>query len=183
MAIQSYHRGLRKMIVAPWVAANSYGVSYPILGARNGSITINVETDEARGDDVVLDQYSKPISANVSLEMASVDLKLLSIVLGGTLTEAIPYDDMSFGEADEIPYVAIAVRVAGSGGTGDLHIFIPKAKLSSGLTFQAQTDTYMFPTMDFVGVHEGTVNGIFRQRNFTSSTNLAIPLRTTVGAL
>lgn len=171
------------MMVAPWTAENSYGTAHTILGARNGSITINVETDEARGDDVVLDQYSKPISAGVSLEMATVDLALLDIVMGGTLVNNASYYDFKFGEADEIPYVAIAVRVAGSGGTGDLHIFIPKAKLASGLTFQAQLDTYMFPTMDFVGVHEGTLNGIFRHRNYTAPTALAIPLRTATGGL
>lgn len=107
--------------------------------------------------------------------------------MGGTFVTTAAYNDFTFGDADEIPYVAIAVRVAGSGGsagtTGDLHIFIPKAKLSSGLTFQAQLDTYMFPSMDFVGVHEGSINNIFRKRNFTAPTALEIPLRTLTGGL
>jgi hypothetical protein len=147
------------------------------------AVEIVVETDELRGDDVVLDRYTKIISATVNLEMATVDLAAYDMLTGATLTSTADYEDLMIGEADEVPYVALAGRIVGSGGVGDLHIFIAKAKLAGNVALQAQQDTFILPAAQFQGVHEGTVNGIYRLRNFASATLLDIPLRTTVGGL
>jgi len=77
--------------------------------------------------------------------------------------------------------VAIAGRIVGSGGGSDLHLFIPKAKLSGNLQYQAQLNNYLIPAAEFQGVHEGTQNGMMRVRKFTALTGLDIPLRTSTG--
>lgn len=181
MALQTIHRGIRKMVFASWNGVDSYGTAHEILGARNMSIDLVVESDELRGDDVVLDQFSKVVAATVNVEMATVDLEWLDMVMGGTLTSNGDYEDLAFDENDDPPYVGIAGRIAGSGGSNDLHILIKKARLSSNLTLQAQVDTYMIPTATFQGVSDG--NGIYHLRNFTAPTALEIPLRTTTGGL
>lgn len=179
MAIQSVHRGIRKIVVAPWQATDTYGTSHSVRGARNMSIDLEVETDELRGDDVVLDQYSKIIAATVNFEIATIDLELLDILMGGTLVSNGDYEDFEFDIEDETPYVGIAGRIVGSGGDADLHILIKKAKLSSNLSLSAQVDTYMLPTATFRGVDD---NGkLYSLRNFTAPTALEIPLRTTTG--
>lgn len=183
MALQTYHRGLRDLKIATWVAENSYGTAYDVLGARNMSITWVSESDELRGDDVVLDRYTKLVSVTVQIEQASVDLAVVDMLLGGTLVSNGDYEDFRIGEADEVPFVALAGRVVGSGGLADLHIFVPKAKLSGNLELSAQLDTYMLPQAEFQGVHEGEVNGMLRLRKFTTATALEIPLRTTTGGL
>lgn len=177
--LQTIHRGIRKMIFASWAAADSYGTAHEMLGARNMSVDLVVETDEQRGDDVVLDRYSKIVAATANIEVATVDLEWLDMVLGGTLIQTADYYDLSFDENDDPPYVGIAGRIAGSGGDGDLHIFIKKARLSSNLTLQAQLDTYMTPSATFQGVSDGSQ--IYQLRNFTAPTALEIPLRTTTG--
>lgn len=181
--LQTFHRGLRDMKIASWTAENSYGTAYDILGAREMSVEFVMETDELRGDDLVLDRYSKLVSATFRLANAAVDLNLLDILLGGTLVSNADYDDFFVGENDEVPYVAIAGRVVGSGGNGDLHILAPKCKLAGNLQYAAQVDTYLIPQAQFQAVHEGTVNGIIRLRNFTAPTALEIPLRTSTGGL
>jgi hypothetical protein len=93
-----------------------------------------VESDELRGDDVVLDRYTKLVSANVTIQNAAVDLMILNQWLGGTLSSNANYYDMYVGDTGEVPYIAIAGRVVGSGGKGDLHFFIPKACRSSPST-------------------------------------------------
>ncbi len=181
MALQTYHRGIRDMRIAAWTAENSYGTAYDILGARNMSVTWVVESDELRGDDVVLDRYTKLVSVTVNIEQASVDLEAVDMLLGGTLVSNASYEDLIIAEDDEVPYVAIAGRVVGSGGLADLHIFVPKAKLSGNLELAAQLDTYMIPGAEFQGVNEGATNGMLRLRKFTAATALEIPLRTTTG--
>lgn len=183
MGTKSFHRGLRDIKIAAWAAENSYGTAYDVLGARNMSVEWVVETDELRGDDVVLDRYTKPVSVTVRIEQAAVDLEVVDMLMGGTLVSGALYEDFFVGEDDEVPYVAVAGRVVGSGGTSDLHIFVPKCKLAGNLQLQAQLDTYMLPNAEFQGVNEGTINGMFRLRKFTAATALEIPLRTTTGSL
>lgn len=179
MPQQTIHRGVRKMVFATWNGVDSYGTDHEILGARNASIDLVVETDELRGDDVVLDRHSNIVAISVNLEMATVDLTWIDMVLGGTLVNNADYYNLDFDENNDPPYVGIAVRVAGSGGTGDLHIFVKKARISSNLTLQAQLDTYMTPSATFQGVSDGT--SMYQLRNFTAPTALEIPLRTTTG--
>lgn len=179
MAFQTIHRGARKMVFAPWTGVDTYGTDHQILGARNATIDLVVETDELRGDDVVLDRHSNIVAVSVNLEIATVDLDWIDMVLGGTLVFNASYYNLDFDENSDPPYVGIAVRVAGSGGTGDLHIFVKKARISSNLTLQAQLDTYMTPSATFQGVSDGT--SMYQLRNFTAPTALEIPLRTATG--
>jgi hypothetical protein len=181
MAIQSYNRGIRDLRIATWNAADSYGTAYDILGVRSASLEWVVETDELRGDDIVLDRYTKLVAVNVTMEQASVDLQVVDMLLGGTLVNNADYYDLMITEADEVPYVALAGRVVSSGGTSDLHFFVPKAKLSGNLALAAALDTYMLPGATFQGVNEGAANGMLRLRHFTALTALEIPLRTTTG--
>lgn len=181
--IQSYNRGVRDLKLATWNGANSFGAAYDVLGIRQANLSWTVESDELRGDDTVLDRYTKVVAANLTIQQASIDMIVLKMILGGTLTSAVDYYDIKIGESDEVPYVAIAGRIVGSGGAGDLQFLLPKAKISGNLNFNAQVDTYLIPQVDFQGVNEGAENGMLRMRHFVSATNLSIPLRVAVGGL
>lgn len=181
--LQTFHRGLRDLKIAAWVSANSYGTAYDVLGARQMTVDWTVETEELKGDDVVLDRFTRVVSVMLNLAHASVDLTVLDMLMGGTLVSNASYEDFMVGENDEVPYVAIAGRVVGSGGSSDLHLFIPKAKLAGNLQYQAQLESYLIPSAQFQGVHEGSVNGMLRLRKFTALTALEIPLRTSTGGL
>lgn len=181
MALKTVHRGIRDLKIAAWLAEDSYGTAYDVYGARNMSVTWVLETDELRGDDEVIDRYSKIVSVTVNIEQAAVDLEVIDYLLGGTLVSNADYEDFMVSESDEVPYVAIAGRVVGSGGTSDLHMFVPKAKMSGNLELAAQLDTYMLPSAEFQGVSEGAINGMFRMRRFRAVTALEIPIRTSTG--
>ena len=181
MGIKSIHRGLRDMKIASWVSENSYGPAYDIWGARDMSLTLEVESDQQEGDDVVLDRYTKIVSVTFSFEQAATDLELIDILSGGTLVSGAAYEDLVIGEDDNVPFVAMAGRVVASDAANDLHVFVPKAKISGGLQLQAQYGQYMVPSAEFQGVNEGTINGMVRFRKFTAITALEIPLRTTTG--
>lgn len=166
-------------MIADWQSAGTHGTPHSVRGARNMSIDLEVETDELRGDDVVLDQHSKIVAATVNFEIATLDLELFDLILGGTLIQSADYYNFDFDPDEETPYVGIAGRIVGSGGEADLHIFLPKAKLSSNLSLAAQVDTYMLPTATFRAVDDD--GALYRLRNFTAPTALDIPLRTATG--
>jgi hypothetical protein len=181
MAIKTYHRGIRGMVIAPWVDEDDFGAFYQVKGARNMSLEWVVETDQLIGDDVVLDRYTKIVSVTVRMEQAAVDLAIVDYILGGTLVSNAAYEDFMISESEEVPYLAIAGRVVGSGGGSDLHILVPKAKLSGNLALSATQGAYMLPTAEFQGVNEGDINGMARLRKFFGPTAVEIPLRTTIG--
>lgn len=183
MATKTYHRGLRDLKIAAWTAENSWGTAYDLLGARELTVEWEVQTDQLEGDDVVLDRYTKVTSVTLRLSNAAVDLEALDMLLGGTLVSNASYEDFKMAETDEVPYVGIAGRVVGSSSQSDLHILIPKAKLSGNLPYGAQLNQYLIPAATFQGVHEGSTNGMMRLRKYTALTALEIPLRTSTGGL
>jgi hypothetical protein len=181
MASKTFHRGVRDLVFAAWSAENTWGTDYPALGAREATVEFVVESDELRGDDVVLDRFTKIVAVTLRVSMASVDLDVLDLLLGGTLVSNSSYEDFKFTEDDDTPYVGIAARVMGSDAAHDLHMLIPKAKVSGNLNFSAQVDTYLIPGAEFQGVNEGSTNGMIRLRKFTAATAVEIPLRTSTG--
>ena len=170
------------MSIASWTSAGTYGTAYRILGARSMSLSIVLEAEELRGDDVVLDSFAKVVSATYSLAYASVDLSALDILMGGTLVSNASYEDFLIGQ-DDMPYFAVAGRVVSSGGASDLHVLSGKCKASGNIAYQAQLDTYIIPSLEIRAVYDNAATGILRFRNFTAPTALEIPLRTTTGGL
>lgn len=182
MATKTFHRGLRQMKLAAWNGENTYGTPYTLLGARSMSMELVVESDEARGDDAVLDRFTRILAVTFRLEKATVDLAAMNLLTGGSLVSNGSYEDLLLSESTDVPYVAVAGRIRSS-GAHDLHIFVPKAKIMGNLQFAAQQDAYMFPQVELQGVNEGAANGMGRLRKFVSATGLEIPLRTATGGL
>src|SRR5215204_3017328 len=174
----TYHRGIRGLSMATWTAENSYGPLYPITGARGANLQWVVESDELRGDDVVLDRYTTMVSATLSIQEASIDLNVLDMWLGGTLVSNANYYDLKVSDTDNVPYIAIVGHIVGSGGLGDLHFLLPKAKLAGNLQLNAAVDSYRVPSADFQGVQAGPINGMVRLRHYNVYHALALPLAT-----
>lgn len=178
--IQSYNRGIKDIKISAWTAENSYGAAYDILAGRGANLQWVVQTDELRGDDVVVDRFTSLVSTTITINEASIDLTVFNMLLGGILTSSAAYYDFYVASAVDAPYVAIAGRISGSGGK-DVHFLVPKCKISGNLQLNAQVDTYMIPQFDMQGVNEGTINGMLRIRQFLVPTALTIPLATVGG--
>ncbi len=182
MGSQTYHYGLRDVKIAAWLAENSYGPAYDVKGARGLSLTVVVSSDTLRGDDTNLATFSNVDGLTVSFEAASVDLEAQSLFLGGLLTSNAEYEDLVVGGDDHvIPYVAVAGSIRAADGQ-DLHVFIPKSKVTSNWTLGAQLDNWMLPATELTAVYEGAANRLYRARLFPEGTPLTIPLATTAGA-
>lgn len=176
--METFSYGLRDIKIATWIAANSYGTAVDVGAAREFTLTINLQTDQLEGDDVIVDRFAKVISVSLNMAYGSVNQQVLSILTGGTLVSNATYEDLMFDQADNIPYFAIAGRVVGSHGAGDLHAFIPKCAPAGPISYKAGINSYLIPSLDLQGVYEGTANGFCRLRKFAAATALAIPLAT-----
>ena len=184
MALKTFHRGVRDAKIASWTSENSWGTAYDVYGIRNATLSWTIDTDQAGGDDAILDRYSEIVAAQLDFEQAAVDLEVLEMLSGGTLVSNAAYEDLVIGlESQSIPYVGFAVRVVASDAGKDVQFLVPKAKISGNLQFRAQYQQYLFPGAQFEGVREGATNGILRMRKFTAATALEIPLRTSTGGL
>jgi len=181
MATKTFHRGVADLKFAAWNSENSYGTAYDVLGVREFTLELELESDQLEGDDVVLDRFSKIISASFGFEQAAVDLEVLDMITGGTLVSNASYEDIMVDEAS-MPYIAVAVKVDASDAGKDLHIFLPKCKMSENLSLQASYGEYLLPSASFQAVKEGSTNGIMRARKFSATTALEIPLRTSTGS-
>ncbi len=172
--IVSYHFGVRDAKMAAWTAAETYGAAFDVGGIREFTLNLTLQTGQAEGDDVVLDRFSKIISLNARLSYVSVDQVILSLLTGATLSSGASYERVLFGQADNVPYFAIAARIMGS-NTADMHIFIPKCKISGNLQYQAQYGNYLIPQVDIEGVWEGATNGFGYIDKYAAATELVLP--------
>jgi hypothetical protein len=173
-------RGIKDIKIAAWTAENSYGTPYDIYAGRGANLQWVVTTDTLRGDDVDVDVFTNLASATLTIQNGSIDLTVFNMLLGGVLTQNAAYYDFYIQSAVDVPYVALAGRVSGSGGK-DIHFLLPKCKLASNLQLNAQVDNYLIPQWDVHGVNEGPLNGMLRLRQFLVPTALNIPLATVGG--
>lgn len=179
--IQSYNRGIKDLKIATWgPAENTFGTPYDVLAGRGANLQWVVETDELRGDDVVVDRFTSLVAASATINEASIDLTVFNMLMGGVLTLGATYYDFYISSAVDTPYIALAGRISGSGGK-DVHFLLPKCKLAGNLQLNAQVDTYTIPQFDVQGVNEGTINGMLRLRQYLVPTALTIPLAATGG--
>lgn len=181
MALQTFHRGVADLKFATWTSEGVYGTAYDVLGVRNFTLTLELESGQLEGDDAILDRFSKIVGANFGFEQAAVDLDVIEMITGNTLVSNAAYEDLLLDETS-LPFVAVAAKIEASSGGKDLHIFLPKCKMSGNFELQAQYGQYMLPKADFQAVREGDTNGVGRARKFTAATALEIPLRTTTGS-
>src|SRR4029077_2432391 len=128
-------------------AENTWGTAYDVVAARGANLQWVVETDELRGDDVVVDRFTSLVSATITINEASIDMTTFNMILGGILTSTAAYYDFYVSSAVATPYIGIAGRISGSGGR-DVHFLMPKATLSGNLQLNAQVDNYVIPQMD-----------------------------------
>lgn len=176
MARQVVLRGIREMIGAPWTSTGNYGTSFDISGVREGSLELELETDQLEGDDEVIDRYSRVIAVNVSFQQGRVDLEAASELTGGTFDTGADYDQFLLDGENDPPYIGLAFKVRASDGK-EVHYFLPKTKLSGNLSLTAAYGSYTIPQAEFQAIKDGA-QGMLRVRNFDGPATLSIPLAT-----
>lgn len=141
------------------VAAFGTTTAYDVYGIQEASLTITQATAELPGDDVILAQISRPTGGTISLTNAAISDEALEIITGQTFTASgsspTEVNTLVLEAADQFPYILIGVQ-GYDDSTGDMHIYVWKAKLAESLTLTLSNGNWLTPEMTFNFVQDST---------------------------
>lgn len=114
-------------------AAPTYATAIDVPGIKSVSVSGDVTSVELRGDNKALDGDSFLSSVSVSFEYAKLDLDILAVLLGGTVTDAgvTPNQTATLTVQGDTTFSYFSFEaVSVSGDVGDVRLFLPKCKLN-----------------------------------------------------
>ncbi len=136
----------------------TYGTAVDVPGIRSLKITPNFIEKELRGDEAVLDTYTKLDSIEWSFENAILSLDALAILLGGTVTAAgvTPNQTQTYTlTKDDVPAYFKLEAKADYTSAGDVHVVLYKCKANK-VDYELKGEDYAVVSAS--GKAIGTVN-------------------------
>jgi len=132
----------------------TYGTPVDVPGIRRLRVSPNFIEKELRGDEAVLDTYSKLDSIEWSFENAKISLDALAIMIGGEVTEDTGRQTYTL-KSDDVPAYFKLVGKSDYTDAGDVHVVLYKCKATS-VEYELQGEEYAMVTAS--GKAIGTVN-------------------------
>lgn len=147
-------------------------------GIRSCQITLGNEAAELRGDNKLLSVVDQGNTLEWQFEAGGMDLETLEIILGGTATDtgSTPAEirTLKVNGDDARPYFGFVGVAPSDDGSGDLHIFVPKAKAAGNFELTAQDQEFATPTISGRAVNHDT-HGLIQLIQHETATAAAIP--------
>lgn len=132
----------------------TYDTPVDVPGIRRLRVSPSFVEKELRGDEAVLDTYSKLESIEWSFENAKISLDALAILLGGEVTGDTGKQTYTL-KSDDVPAYFKLVGKADYTDAGDIHVVLYKCKATS-VEYELQGEEYAVVTAS--GKAIGTVN-------------------------
>ena len=134
-------------LTADTVSALTYGAKVDITGIEEITITMESESSEIKGDDVVIDSRGKIQKATVKVRAARFDLDVWGKVFGSSTVDAGTTPNqtatLTISGSDTPPKFKIAGRCRQvDAGIADVHFTIFKCSYTGGGEVSLQTDEY-----------------------------------------
>ncbi len=147
-------------------------------GIQSCQITLGNDAVELRGDNKVLSTVDTGNTLEFQFEAGGMNLETLAIVLGGTSTDGGTTPDetrtLKIAGDDPRPYFGFVGVAPSDDGSGDLHIFVPKAKATGSFEITAQDQEFMVPTISGTAVTHDT-HGLIQLIQHETATAAEIP--------
>jgi hypothetical protein len=145
-------------------SAFTYGSEVDVPGARQISLTFEIESKELRGDEKLMDLVSKAKSITAKVENAKLSLDVLTTTLGGSVSSDSNTATFSFGSNAIIPYFQLHAQIKQTDNSGgDLHFVCYKTKITS-FPINGTQDDYAICTFE--------VKGTFTNYEFSGESKL-----------
>lgn len=144
--------GLNDCKVAVRNSAGSYATAVDVPSVQMMGVTLRVQSAEGEGDDKITVSASRVIGGRCRMRFLSIDFDVLEVIFGITATES--GDTPSRGSmvkilaGEKLPYFGIVGKAFAEEGSGDLHVFVPKARIMSDVTI-AELQYGQFATSEF----------------------------------
>lgn len=143
--------GVRDGLLGTWDGDGTYSDQVDIFGIRVFSAALETTSQDLDGDDTTLATAVTIKKGTITLAFASIQFNLFEILTGvpqvdsGTLTRQRV-------TSKQPPYVGIVGKAMSVEGGGDLHLFVPKAKMTGGFEVRLELDTFSIPSITLSAV-------------------------------
>ena len=161
------------------------GTVVQLPAAQNLTVTPKVVTGELRGSGSIVAVNSYIEGADVKFGAGGIPIAAFALMFGFALPDptgtapnqirTVPFPSSQF-----LPYFEVIGRTNEAGG-GDVHIYIPQCKVTSGFDITVQDGAnFAAPEMSAMAVPVAAGDPPFTIYQYESSTPLAFPTVTTV---
>jgi len=132
----------------------TYGTPVDVPGIRRLRVSPSFLEKELKGDEAMLDTYSKLESIEWSFENAKISLDALAVMIGGEVTQGANNQTYTL-KSDDVPSYFKLVGKSDYTDAGDVHVVLYKCKATS-VEYELQGEEYAVVTAS--GKAIGTVN-------------------------
>lgn len=170
----AYKFGISDARIATWNNDQNWGSAVDLVGVQMMAVKLDTVSGILNGDDEIKDVHAQTISATLRVRFAFNSLDVFAVLTGETHTDSGADETMIFGTTN-MPYFGIVGRIDHTEGSGDVHFFCGKAKITDGFEWSAEYGGYITPELTIMAVYEGTAYGIFRVIEHGTAETPTIP--------
>jgi hypothetical protein len=171
--------GLNDVKIATWNSTNSYGTAVDVPSVQLMGAIMRVVTAQLEGDDKITATASRAIGGQSQIRFGSVSIAALEVMIGNSSTASgstpNQQDHLKISGGDNMPYFGICGKALAEEGSGDLHVFLPKVKITSDVTLASlEYGNFAIPELTVEAVDDATY-GIINLVEHETAAAVAIP--------
>lgn len=128
---------IAKLTADPTGGSATYATALDVPGIQSIAISGDIDGKELRGDNALLDKFSKLTNISVEVAYAKLSLDVLPVILGGAVTDSgtTPNQVATYEllGSSTFNYFKLEAKTPAGGAdtlTGDVHFVLPKLMLS-----------------------------------------------------
>lgn len=167
--------GVQDAKVADRNTDGTYGTAKDIPSVNSVRLGPELVTSNLEGDDKITATYARLSTLQVTLVFGSIDIQVLSIVLGNSYSDSGSGPELRTWEVgnENSPKVGLAFKTSGQDG-GDTQVFFPNAVLTS-VDLAAEYGNFSQPTMTFQANMDDDKGYLMKVYKHATATDLTIP--------
>lgn len=170
--------GLADVKIAPWTSTGVYGTAVDVPNAQLMGNTLKILSAQLEGDDAIQAVASRAIGGEVRIRFGAISIEALEVLLGQT---AVPsgtpetQQALTISGGDNMPYFGICGKALAEEGGGDLHVFVPKCKITTDVTLaQLEYGKFAVPELTVYAANDATY-GVIGLVPHKTAADVAIP--------
>lgn len=163
--------GIADCKIATWNSAGSYGTAVDVMAIQALNTTMRVVNAELTGDDTIVATASRPIGAQITFRFGSVNLSVLEVLLGISVTSSVASPNnvkkLRVAGGEKMPYFGLVGKALAEEGSGDFLVFLPKCRIMGDVNLvQLEYGNFAIPELTVMAVADasyGVLNLIERE--------------------
>lgn len=126
--------GLADVKIASWTSAGTYGTPVDVMSVQMMGVTMQMVQAQLTGDDQITATAARAIGGTVQVRFGGINIDALEVLTGKTATTISSVEQLQIEGGDRMPYVGLIGKALVEEGSGDIWVYVPKAKIMSDFT-------------------------------------------------